>query len=43
MPKQVRRAAEAAVENRARQVALTAALSFATYVLFTQFVRTFFG
>jgi|GEM_PF-4701221 len=39
----VKRAAEIAVENRARQVALGAALAFATFVLFTQFVHAFFG
>ena len=32
-----------AVENRARQVALAGALSFASFVLLTQFVRAFFG
>ena len=30
-------------ENRARQVALGFALSFASFVLLTQFVRAFFG
>lgn len=43
MSDKVKKAAEAVVENRARQVALTAALTFATYVLFTQFIRAFFG
>ena len=29
--------------SKARQVAVAAVLSFATFVLFTQFVRVFFG
>ena len=32
-----------AVENRARQIALGFALSFASFVLLTQFLRAFFG
>jgi hypothetical protein len=32
-----------AVENRARQAALGFALSFASFILFTQFLRVFFG
>ncbi len=35
--------ATAVAANRARQAALAFALSFASFVLFTQFVRAFFG
>ena len=37
------RATEAALDNRARQIALTAAIGFATFVMFTQFVHAFLG
>lgn len=43
MSNQIRKAAELAVENRARQVALGLALAFASFVLLTQFIHAFFG
>ena len=39
----VKKAAALAIENEARQVALSLGLGFACFVLLTQFVRLFFG
>lgn len=43
MKKATHAVAQAVAVNRARQVALASALSFASYVMLTQFVRAFFG